>query len=81
MLERLKQGRHPDWDKTFWSEWKDEPKLVVPTPALLDRISYDTKMWIVLISVLVILIATPIVLFFVVRRWLRKRRLARLGNG
>ncbi|MBI1375597.1 MAG: hypothetical protein GC159_23035 [Phycisphaera sp.] len=27
VLERLKAGRHPDTDPTFWDAWDDEPKL------------------------------------------------------
>ena len=26
MLERLKMGKHPDWDSTFWSAYVPEPK-------------------------------------------------------
>jgi hypothetical protein len=32
MMERLKQGRHPDTDSNFWSEWKDEGPPEIPVP-------------------------------------------------
>jgi hypothetical protein len=32
MMERLKQGRHPDTDPSFWKEWEDDgpPEIAVP---------------------------------------------------
>ena len=34
MLKRLKFGRHPDTDKTFWNDWQEPaaPSLHVPSP-------------------------------------------------
>lgn len=37
MMVRLKQGRHPDTDSGFWSEWKDSGPPQIPLPAFSLR--------------------------------------------
>ncbi|MEZ0327434.1 MAG: hypothetical protein ACAH95_16165 [Fimbriimonas sp.] len=80
MMERLKNGRHPDWDKNFWAEWEDEPKLQVPSPGFIESIPFETKMWGGVVTVLVLLVASPFVLFFGGRKLWRKWKLSRASQ-
>jgi tetratricopeptide (TPR) repeat protein len=52
MMERLKKGQHPDWDKTFWSDWKDQPKLDVPAPGLVERVPASTRFFLMVLAIL-----------------------------
>lgn len=37
MMRRLKAGRHPDWDKTFWNEWQEPPAPSLYAPTARER--------------------------------------------
>jgi hypothetical protein len=44
MMARLQQGRHPDTDARFWSDWKEQPMPKL-NPERLTRASEVRNRW------------------------------------
>lgn len=73
MTARLEQGRHPDTDPSFWSEWKERPMPRLD-PQKVDKPLEIRGRWIVptFIATFTVLV---VVLFFAGRFLLRRFRL------
>jgi len=76
MLERLKSGRHPDTDASFWAGWSD-PQPVLKEPGWLsDPMNRLTLLGVGLLSSL---LAGVVALGVWVVRWRRRKRRAALN--
>lgn len=76
MEERLKAGRHPDTDPTFWNGWVDGPPPEIRHYLILDRFGMPIAWWVFLLFG--VCFSIPLAgVFFILRgiwRWAKLRK-------
>jgi hypothetical protein len=80
MMSRLKQGRHPDTDKSFWQGYSEAPAPGLPAQSIPDAQAARMKMRMRLTALVVIgvpVLAIGLLVSSGVRAWKRKARLGK----
>jgi hypothetical protein len=69
MRERLKAGRHPDTDKTFWNEWHDAGPPMIDDIYVEPGVRFIRNMIVILLTLVTLILAG----FY---WWIKRRRAA-----
>lgn len=54
MTERLKTGRHPDTDQTFWNEWQEPPAPSLYVPNARDELYRNLRIGLAVVGILLV---------------------------